>query len=53
MFGRKLDKLKTIAVTNDEAYDIFTNYPIKFYIEIDNNIFIYLVHKNLDQYIIK
>ena len=42
-----------MAVTKDKEYEVFTNYPIKNYIEIDKNITMYLIHNNLDRYVVK
>lgn len=48
MFGRKLDMLKTIAVTPAELTDVLIRYPTKSIIRVNDNLELLLVYDNLD-----
>lgn len=48
MFGRKLDLLRSIAVYKDNEYDIITKWPVKGYMNVNEDITVFLTHSNVD-----
>lgn len=48
LFGRKLDKIKTVVATPENRKELLTMHTVKNIIQIKENVELFLLHENLD-----